>query len=350
MLASTQFKIRRSKADDWFDPILDADTPLFVDPFLIFKDLTREWSGAHAEIIRHFNHAFLLIAEGNRNPASLQYGKALALLLFREPRELCLGYTMEGTAGLGSGRGLGKAIAAAIADAINRGLTHPRHFEELGVLNKGIGSDRISDISCTVLKARLVAYTRAVAERHSIPVARHQVYGASFDSRRLRWETPEVEVPTNPYTAGPLLFVPERFLRDLPVLNSDDWWNHYETERLREDVNYEIMGHVDKKTIIDVARRDPEAVRRWTIAKEGESAAPYDFTKDPKGVWQWDTATAEFTSRNPLVVAPVGTDAEFFALIDEVIRRYRLFIEEQGGWNLLWNIDPRREKPELIWR
>ena len=36
MLASAHFEITRQKADDWFDPILNADTELFIDPFLIF--------------------------------------------------------------------------------------------------------------------------------------------------------------------------------------------------------------------------------------------------------------------------------------------------------------------------
>jgi hypothetical protein len=346
MLTSTYFKIRKRKVDDWFDTILDADTQLFVDPFLVFKDTAQEWADAHSDIIKHFNHAFLLIAEGNMNTQSLPYQKALALLLFHEPNELCLGYTSQGTAGLGSGRGFAKTIAAAIAEAVGRGLSEPRHFEELGILNEGIGPDRISDITCTILKARLLRYTQAVAQRHNIPLDRHSIYGASFDARRLRWETPEVEVPTNPFTGGPLLFVPQRFLQDLPVINAYAWWNSYENEQLREDVNYEIMGHVDKATIIEVARRNPEAVRRWTAAQESAPADPYDFERDPKGVWQWDLASANFVKKNPLVLAPATTDGEFFTVIDEIIRRYRLFIEDQGGWSLLWDTSRHREKPE----
>jgi len=98
MLASTYFGITREQGDDWFDPILNADTKLFVDPFLVFKELG-PWSNAHAAIIEHFNQAFLLIAEGNLSSNTLQYRKALALLLFREPKEFCLGYTASGTAG-----------------------------------------------------------------------------------------------------------------------------------------------------------------------------------------------------------------------------------------------------------
>lgn len=346
MLASTYFKLRRTRADDWFDPILDADTELFVDPFLVFKEAKGFWRGAHRKLIEHFDHAFLMIAEGNLNPKSLSYQKALALLVFKEPKELCLGYTSKGTAGLGSGSGYASAIAAAIAEAIKRGLKHPRHFEELGILNEGVGSDRISDITCTILKSQLVKYTQETAQRHGIPTAKHRIFAAGFDERRLRWEIPEVEVPTNPYTGGPLLFVPERFLRDLPVLNADDWWDHYENERLRQDVNYEILGNVDKKTIVEVARQNPDAVRRWTIGMEAEAASGYDLVRDAKGVWQWDLASQAFVSKNPLSLPPPQTKEEFLEIIDSIVSAYRLFIEDQGGWSLLWDTGSRKEKPE----
>src|SRR6266571_5128006 len=101
MKFSEHFNITRGDTDDWFDPILDNDTRLFVDPFLIYKETGGDWLGAHDELIRHFDRCFHLIAEGNRNPASVPYKKALALLTFPEPQEFCLGYTAVGTGGAG---------------------------------------------------------------------------------------------------------------------------------------------------------------------------------------------------------------------------------------------------------
>jgi hypothetical protein len=346
MLATQHFGIARRPADDWFDPILNADTELFVDPFLIFKDISDSWGGAHRSLIEHFDQAFRLIAEGNLNPESLQYQKALAMLVFREPKEFCLGYTSRGTSGSGSGTGYAATIGEAISEAIQRGLEHPRHFEELGILNEGIGADRISDITCTVLKSRLVEYTREIALRHAIPVANHRIFAGQFDERRMRWLAPEVEVPTNPFTEGPLLFVPQRFLRDLPVLNALDWWASYENEQLRQDMNYEIMGHVDKKTIVEIARRNPEAVRKWTTEREEQTAPPYDFRRDAKGVWQWDLASDSFVRANPLQLAAPQTVEEFLNIIDAIIGAYRLFVEDQGGWDLLWDVMSEKDKPE----
>lgn len=344
MLASAHFGITRTAADDWFDTILDVDTELFVDPFLIFKEEKGFWADAHDRLIEHFNRAFLLIAEGNRDPKTLPYRKALRLLEFKEPKELCLGYTAEGTGGSGSGGKLGRLIAQAIAEAISRGLKNPSHFEELGVLQERIGADRISDTACTILKPKLVEYTQEIAQRHDIPFASHRLYAASFDERRQQFERVPVSLPTNPVTEGPLLFVPKRFLRDLPKLNKDDWWDFYENERLRDDLNYEVMGRVDKGTIVATARAHMDSVQRWTEEQEGKDAEPYDFDRDPKGVVQWEAAATAFTAANPLAITPPTDAASFEAVITTVIEQFRLFIEEQRGWSLLW--DRADEKPE----
>jgi hypothetical protein len=345
MLASTHFDITRTEDDDWFDTILDVDTELFVDPFLVFKETAGLWSDSHQALITHFERAFVLVAEGNSVPASVAYRKAEGLLLFKEPRELCLGYTARGTRGAGSGSGFAKLIAAAIADAIARGLENPAHFEELGILRTGIGPDRISDATCTILKPKLIEYTQEIAARHRIPVESHKIYAGSFDAQRQRFRSPTVELPTNPSTGDALLFVPERFLEELPQINAEAWWDYYEASCLREDVNYEIMGSVDKGKIAAAARENPESVREWAQAQEEQPAHPYDLSRDRKGVVQWERAANEFTSENPLAITPPTDEAEFETVIERIIEKFRLFIEQQRGWWLLW--DGINEKAEL---
>jgi hypothetical protein len=269
MLFSEHFNVNATE-EDYFNTILDADTQLFVDPFLLFRETSPRWSETHAKIIGHFNRVFSLIAE-NTNPASLSYKKALHLLTFPEPHELCLGYTSSGSRGAGGGIGYAHSIASAIVDAIGRGLVEPQHFEELGVLNEGIGSDRISDITCTIVKSDLISYTQEVCRKSNIPMSRQRLFATGIDELRMRWQEEEVELPLNPYKDEPLLLIPRRFLRELPTLTADDWWNFHENEMLRTDMN--------------------------------------------------------------------------FAVIDNVIAQFKLFIEDQGGWSLLW-ARSGKDKPE----
>jgi hypothetical protein len=344
MLFSEQFGIVNSLEEDWFDTILDADTQLFVDPFLLFKENNQEWIGLHANIINHFNIVFSMIAR-NTNPKSLTYQKALHLLTFPEPDELCLGYTSSGTKGAGGGIGYAKSIARAIVDAINRGLVHPEHFEELGVLNEGIGSDRISDITCTIIKPSLIRYTQRICAKHNIPMSLQRLYASGIDEERMRWREDEVLLPKNPYKDTPLLLIPRRFLRELPTLNADDWWNFHENEMLRTDMNYEVMGKVNKKTIIEYARQNVASVRGWTVERESIPSNSYDFANDPQGVHKWDEKTREYATANPMSLPIPQTLESFLDVIDRVIYQYKLFIEEQGGWSLLW-ARTQKDKPE----
>ena len=85
------------------------------------------------------------------------------LLSFPEPSELCLGYTESGTAGTGSGAQNAGLIVGSIVTAIAAGLNRPEQIEEIGILNEGLGADRISDAACNVLKSLIIEYTREVA-------------------------------------------------------------------------------------------------------------------------------------------------------------------------------------------
>ena len=55
MYFSDHFDIASGPGDDWFDPILNTDTKLFVDPFLLFQDVDAVWRRAHERLIEHFN-------------------------------------------------------------------------------------------------------------------------------------------------------------------------------------------------------------------------------------------------------------------------------------------------------
>ena len=271
--------------------------------------------------------------------------RLLRLLTFPEPKELCLGYTKSGTDGAGGGQGYARLIAGAMEEAIERGLTDLRHFEELGILNEGIGPDRISDFTCNVLRSRLITYTKSVARRHHLKVESFRVPGAAYDPQRVAWVAETHDLPTNPYNKGPVLLVPRRFLRDLPTINAEDWWENYEAERIRDDVNYEVMGKVDKRTIVSIARRRPQEVAEWVEAQEARAPQPYDLVSDRKGVYQWDQATRSYVARHPISFEPPQDDDAFFAIIDRVAAEYKHYIEERRGWKLLWN-DDQTEKNE----
>ncbi|MDQ1734115.1 MAG: hypothetical protein QOH56_366 [Pseudonocardiales bacterium] len=345
MRFSTAFAITRTKADDWFDPHMTVDTKLFIDPLLMLMGGKR-WVAAHDELIDHFVHCYRLVSKAD-SPTSVSGKAARRMLTFPEPAEFGLGYTAVGTSGSGSGSRFAEQMADGIAVAIARGLTTPEHIEEIGILNEGIGPDRISDAACNVLKHRFIAYTQAVAKRHEIELDEHVVQNARVFVDKARWSKDTVLLPTNPATGGPVILVPERLLNNLPVLNADDWFDSNINEDIRTQMNVTIGQRVSKSNIVDYARRYPDRVRKW--AREQSSRTDlhgYDFGDDKKGVVGWDKQPAEYASTHPITGIAVPTNQqELSTLVGKMLEQFRHFIEDQRGWSLLHNADGT-EKPE----
>lgn len=346
MRFSETFGITRGDGDDWFDPHLSVDTKLFIDPLLLFLADDDVWRGAHAELISHFVKCYELVARGG-GPDSTSAQVAKRLLTFPEPGEFCLGYTASGTRGSGAGDRFATQMMDGIAVAIAAGLEHPEHIEEIGILNVGIGADRISDAVCNVLKHRFIDYTQAVCARHSVPVTIHRVRNARCHPDIGRWQDIDVELPTNPVNGKPILLVPSLLLDDLPTLNADDWFNSNLNADIRSQMNLTMGERVRKESIVEWARRHPDRVRTWAREQTSrDDLSGYDFVEDRKGVVNWDGPAMAFALAHPIQeIKQVNNQTDLVALITEVLDRFRHFIEDQRGWSLLWN-DDGTEKPE----
>ena len=344
MRFSEAFNIVRTDIDDWFDPDLSIDTPLFVDPIMLLQS-SPHWTKAHEELVRHFCHCYPLVAKSS-SQTSNSARVAQRLLTFPEPSEFCLGYTTSGTAGSGSGRGFAKSLTDAIDAAIHAGLSDPTHIEELGILNEGFGADRISDATCNVLKKHFIEYTQEVCRRHNVTMDTHKVRNVGADLSLDRWIDEDVSLPTNPLNCKPIILVPDRFLNALPTLNADAWFRSNFNADLRADLDISIGRSVPKSQVVAIARRNPDRVRRWIEQQAAcDSLKGYDFDRDPLGVVQFDGPPAAFALANPIDRTPPADQAELSELVADILGNFKTFIEEQRGWELLWNTGDS-EKPE----
>lgn len=346
MRFSEAFQVARGPSDEWFDPHLAVDTALFVDPLLLFQASGELWGGAHGELVGHFAYCYELIAKGGRQ-SSNSAKAARRLLTFPEPAEFGLGYTEHGTRGSGSGAGHAQSMMDGIAIAIAAGLVEPEHIEEIGILNLGIGSDRISDAACNVLKHRFVTYTQEVVRRHSIETESHELRNARCVPELGRWLHETVNLPTNPLTGKPILLCPQSFLNLLPVLNAYDWFDSGFNDDIRSSLNLQVGQRVRKEHIVRYARQHPERVREWAREQTSrQDLVGYDFRADPRGVVNWDGPSSEYARAHPITEIQAVDDIESLKrLVGLALDRYRHFIEQQGGWRLLWNQDGS-EKPE----
>lgn len=339
MRFSECFGIKRNKKDKWFDPVLSVDTPLFVDPFLIYDDEQSVFRGSHTEINRFFKLMFKLIAKSGGRKFSNRYQKAVSDLVFPEVEEICLGYTAAGTRGAGSGTELGSIMASAIWDAIQAGMVHIEHFEEVAILRENIGPDRISDITANLLRHRLARYTQQICRKHKVPLAQFKYVRARYSADKQRWIAGTFELPVNPYNKKAILLVPEFYLKDLPTINAVDFWDYcvsFHSAELRREFNFDINRNLPKKEIVEIARKHALWRSAYIGYQESKRARSYNFTRDKKGFVRWYDASKSYVDSNP-VQFTINDDSSFLKAVEMMVGEFRHFVEENAGYRLLWN-------------
>jgi hypothetical protein len=333
MYFSEAFGIPNAEEREWFDPILELDTPLFVDPFAIFGDSDEVWRQAHDTIIDYFHNAFEILAKSNLRKDHQYYKRTLILMEFPEPKEFRLGYTRTSADGSGSGPGLAKLVVAAMGEAIRRGLEDMRHFEELGILIEGINKDRISDITCNLLKPRLIEYTQNVCRSLNIPMHNKSIRHSVYNEMCWRWDDSEHLVPVDPASGEPILLVPWRFLGELPKINAFE----FEDTALRDDLNLDISRNVRKPEIIRLARRHPGVLRSWVTRLEASSPMPYDVIADPKLIVKWQRVGTDAVRAEPLDSGgEIRSEQELMRFVHAIIDKFRHWAEDKSGWRVFW--------------
>lgn len=347
MKFSEYYQLELGSDDDWFDPIMTLDTPLFLDPFLLYADDEGAFRGSHDEVITFFDSVFRLIARSGGDRRSLFWRRAQASLYLHEVEELCLGYAGQGTAGAGSGKGFARLISRALWEAVESGLKEITHFEEVAIMGKGIGADRISDATAFILREKLADYTVSISKRHNVPLHEYHYRRGKYDEKQQSWKPLHTELPRNPFNGKAILLVPRRYLNDLPTVNADDFWDYCysnHNEIIRDEYGSDISRNVSKTEIVKLARRHPELRRAYLRDLENHPPPPYNLGKDPLGVYRWYDATREYVEAHPHSFS-IDSQARFLEVLKEMVDEFVRYVENNRGWELLWNEDgsPKRE-------
>jgi hypothetical protein len=346
--------IRHKTKDDWFDLVLDQDTPLYVDPFLVFDDKDPFWASARDDVVEFFNAAAALIAEAYGNKNSPAYRKALRLLTFPEPKEFALGVAMGSPNGAGTGEKFAREMAAML-DLIRQhgSVASLASIAGFTLFCDGLGLDRMSDILCNILKEKFIVYTQDIAKARGVRMKKVDVKHASWDGKHLRWIDTKVLLPESSVTSGGVLLTPERFLKDIPRVTSEGFWAWAETnvaQELRDDLNYDLSKDLSltqkRAAARDLARRRPKLVVRYVRKIEDSVLLPYDVEADPRRLVQWREA-GEAAALGLMKPEDAPEKAEdFSAFVVRLATDFQHQVENTDLWTALWYVDKSKHVHE----
>lgn len=250
---------------DFAIPFLDEDIPLYVDPFLLWKINSQQDNSLHTTIVNLFNQLGNNYVNGKEN----------------ESRRILIELSECSEVGLGNSKTRkGKKIGEKTADEIlNLFKSVPQlhkqgfqHFEEIQLLVDNVSKDRISDISCSLIKSFLIDFTIDQCQRLNIPIEKCTI--PLYDYKSFQIKSEETYLPINPEDKQPIILTPKRWLKYVPWINYDDYFQNYYIK----DVDKVYDGKLNRVQILNFNRENYNLVQSYISLKEQENKA---LTNDP---------------------------------------------------------------------
>ncbi|MCK5129124.1 MAG: hypothetical protein KAQ68_04690 [Clostridiales bacterium] len=340
------FEIDKSAFDETnaLDTIIDIDSLYFIDPKLVKLCNIKEFSKAENKITEYFSNLMLLLKHSTTKNDDFWLG-ANKLLTFKEITGNCLGYSEYSTSGNGIGDKLRNKILDTAKSIIDAGEMDPIIFELMGVFQKNIGCDRISDLLTYILHEEIIQYSSRVFNK--------------FDIKKLSYNFNNTSylLPKNPFNKTPILVLPKAILSPLPIaycFNDIDWVCR-ENENARSSINSFIKNsfHRRKKLTKDEIRSlmiNSEIFRKSVIHEYKKSdVEEYDFAKDVSGGIIWYPVSKEYVNNYPLALhLPKNPKVENSEIVvTKITSRFKDLIENKGLWRLLYNEDNKETKHEI---
>ncbi|KAA0068598.1 hypothetical protein [Rhodanobacter sp. T12-5] len=171
---------------------VEADLPLFIDPFLLFASSKPEYKSLHKRIVGH-----LLELKGVALSTSSPNEE---LFKFPEVKQNWLGVCKWGN----NGRGLGPKFAKSLIRAFRgfyrnfgeEDILESSHIEKLTLVGSGIGRDFISDFTANLALEYLLEYTERFAKKYLKPYQRARFsVRCSYDAELKVWQPRSFELP-----------------------------------------------------------------------------------------------------------------------------------------------------------
>lgn len=330
MLFSDFYNIKIEGDENWFDPILNLDTRLFIDPILIKETQNTIFKNSYDQILEFFSHAYKVAAASSGVKTDMQYRLLKNQLVFPEVQELCLGYSDESIDGAGSGKGFAQKILDSIFLSIRLGIDDPSNFERISIFNKGIAEDRISDISANIIKADLIIYTQDICKKLGIPMQNFHIKQYSYNIENRRWENISVQLPKNPFfERRGVIFVPKEFIGLGPHINPKDFIEYcfeHKGNELRDEFSYAIQSSLRKDEIIEIAKSHTDWVLEYEEYKVSQDLESYDISKDHMQIYNPIKAVIDFLRENSLKKV-IKDKSSLANLIEASIKNCLIFLD-----------------------
>ena len=336
---SNAFSIKSSaiEALGLFNPIINVDTPLFIDPTLLKYSKYDAFSKDAIVRINQYLSELVKLVKASTVYNDTCWRQAKRLLAKQEIQGTCLGYGVNSISGRSISNKVQEQILKTCKEIIDKGIEDPELFFLLPLFEEGIGPDTISDITAMIIEEVLLDFTESISSRLEVPVISVVYKG----HKRNILKNPILTKKINP-----IILIPTDILRDVPMVSS---WDEIQeaasfNQTLRQNVN-RILGklfHAHSKKEKAKQRQkifdDVNALKILLEVIKTGKIDPYDIENDPHGIVAWQKLLNTITFEKDLSrISTKATFANLDAFVREIINQFKFLIEEKGLNKSLWN-------------
>ncbi|USD79105.1 hypothetical protein M5E03_18655 [Bacillus safensis] len=331
-----------NKIDDLgvFDPLMDIDSNYFINIKRLKETNIPEFKESYSKINKRFKEIGILLANSKISSDRL-YQRALQLFDFPEVNGIGLGYS-NNEHGSGFGPKLRKQIIKDAKQIIDSGVKEPEIFHLVGLFERNVGPDRISDMIACIIEDDIIAYTKRINKELSINSSKYSKF--EFVNELL----------INPYKKSPLLLLPKEVLHEIPIARDWDDIDKVcnEINNIRLEIN-EVIGNKWSKMSIgykkdflrDFFISNPSHLMETITKYRSASVKPYDFKKDAKGEHIVAKIANNLPKNYPIQIQQQSTTFETYQIAQVICNKFKDLIENNKVSELLYyGGKPRPEK------
>lgn len=336
---SDYFGIDKSKLDELgvFDPILNVDTKVFVEPLLL-KNSSSGIIKRSYESYKAFFAALLRLLQKSVHVDDRCWRAAKKMVHFPEYQYSCIGYSSGNTEGRGFGTEFNDRILQSAKEIVELAQGDPEIFLLLPLLEEGIAGDRISDMVQNIIDDDICRYTVDIMTQ--IRLQGHMSHNSTKDIC--------YSLLQNPFSKSPIKLLPKDILSNLPIADDVGSVVHELTaynERLRGIVNRDIAyiwlettKSAQKELLLKELKTNKSFFIETLKALKEYGVEHYDLEKDHEGLYKW-LADSEHLSnfKLPQAAQACSDDLEALGLVvTSIIHHFKNLIEEKDIWRLFW--------------
>lgn len=323
-------KIDKDKFDELgaFDSFLDINSKLFVSPMLLKRTSNEFFIGSYEEIRNQFT-VILKLLKISKSKGDRYWKQAVKMLVSKEQKGISLGYAKTSDKGSGISYEISENIISVAKEFVDIEKDFPEIFEIMCIFEKGIGSDRISDIILNNIKEKIYKYSEYIFSHFDI------------NKKKIKFNENTYDLPFNEYNNEPILAIDRKLLLDLPV--AEDFRDIDYVSSFNEKVRQEFSSYLN---ISDRKKKlEKEEIKRLFIGNDKffnsflekyreDDVMPYDFEKDKNGEIKWYYTSKKFVAENPIKLEKTE---DVYELTKKVCYQFKYLIEEKGLWKSLYD-------------